>query len=291
MTDKQPLGEGELSLDEETHTYSLADSDEEFTSVTTWIKKHFPGFDPHKEFYHRSLGKTTLVKYVAHAVREEIRSGEEELIVNNYPRSAKLFGDQWETEVLERRDKKIPVRSTEVEQLWNDKGRLASEEGTRVHEAIEYFIKDFEPSLHDLADDDRVQQAMQFLLELENDGVRGTLSPEVRVYSADLGLAGTIDLIIETDEGVYLVDWKVSDTDFYKSYEKGLTPETEELNDSKLSVYSLQINTYAYLLEKYYGRRIKGLWVYQLSEEDPKAYEVDYDPDFIESMLRRDERI
>lgn len=96
---------------------------------------------------------------------------------------------------------------------------------------------------------------------------------ETKVYDANLGYAGTFDILFyydaeidgrdEDKSGLMVLDWKTNE-DLYKNFseEKLLSP-FEELLDMPLSLYKLQLSLYQICLEnigcKVVGRRI--LWL------------------------------
>ncbi len=96
---------------------------------------------------------------------------------------------------------------------------------------------------------------------------------ETKVYDANLGYAGTFDILFYYDaeldgrdknkSGLMVLDWKTNE-DLYKNFnEEKLLHPFEELLDMPLSLYKLQLSLYQICLEnigcKVVGRRI--LWL------------------------------
>lgn len=81
---------------------------------------------------------------------------------------------------------------------------------------------------------------------------QGYLAPEFRVVHGELGLAGTIDLVASSYEGVpAIIDWKTNKTLSVDGYSNMLPPFQRgklALPDSNLFHYYLQLNMYRRIL-------------------------------------------
>lgn len=125
--------------------------------------------------------------------------------------------------------------------------------GTRVHLEIEQSIKHQSKS-HNLSN-----QAQNALLWVQNflPQTRYEILPEVLIYSEDLKLAGTIDLLIfdKKTQEYSLLDWKtnkrISKTAF--NNKTGIHPQSQSIPDCNYIKYSLQLSLYRYILEKNYN--------------------------------------
>ena len=60
------------------------------------------------------------------------------------------------------------------------------------------------------------------------------------------------------------------------SSKRGITSATSDLYDCRFDKYSLQVNLYSYLLEKYHGIEIAGSYLLHLSDYDVDALEASY---------------
>jgi len=169
---------------------------------------------------------------------------------------------------------------------WLNQWKESAEHGTRVHNAVEDIIngKD-KPKLEEERDNKKVEQVEIFLKEeIEEDLVKDT---ELKIYSEELGLAGTIDLIIYNEDGtVSLVDWKTNKAIKKKGFsgEKCKAP-LADMDDCNYNKYLLQLSTYAYILEKQYDLETRDLKIVHLKEDSYKIYEVEYMKDKVEEML------
>jgi len=269
-----------LDFNEEEHEYSV--NGHKLSGATTWIKSHWPEFDARR-----------ISKYSAKGLRNEIRGwdGDEETLIDEaFPKSVKLFGEEWKQEVIERHDKKIPVNSRTVRNLWKENGKQAAERGTRIHNRIEKALLE-ELDFMDYMDESLVLSAVNYANLLHNHYNIDVGWAERQIHSLELGIAGTIDLMLESEQGVILVDFKTNDkVPDWDGYNTGLTQATGDLKDSKMQLYTLQLSLYAYMLEQQ-GYDIHQLVLLHLSEEGSSDILVDYDKELIEEMLAEEGRL
>jgi len=150
----------------------------------------------------------------------------------------------------------------ELLQVWRD----SAEHGTIVHEEIENNILNQSP-----LSERKAIHGINWLNKFKLTS-RFEMYPEVIVYSEELQLCGTIDLLVyDKEKDIYnLMDWKTSKSISTKSYgnKKGIKPATADLDDTKFNLYSLQLSLYRYLLEEYYGLKIGQHMILHLKEEE-----------------------
>ena len=150
----------------------------------------------------------------------------------------------------------------ELLQVWRD----SAEHGTVVHEEIENNILNQSPLT-----ERKAIHGINWLNKFKLTS-RFEMYPEVIVYSEELQLCGTIDLLVyDKEKDIYnLMDWKTSKSISTKSYgnKKGIQPATADLDDTKFNLYSLQLSLYRYLLEEYYGFKIGQHMILHLKEEE-----------------------
>ena len=100
---------------------------------------------------------------------------------------------------------------------------------------------------------------------------------EWTVYHEDLKISGSIDMVYENPDGTLSIyDWKRSKliTRINNFNKFALKPLICHLPDSNFWHYALQLNTYKYVLEKKYDKKIKELYLVRLH---PDAVERDYE--------------
>ena len=78
------------------------------------------------------------------------------------------------------------------------------------------------------------------------------LYSEVIVYSKELKIAGTIDLIAHNNDNgkVYIFDWKTTGNLYRDNRWYGITYITKQIRDTTINQYTLQLTAYNYLLDK-----------------------------------------
>lgn len=138
---------------------------------------------------------------------------------------------------------------------WREQGKRTSELGTQLHNKIEDYYN------NRYNDDDSIEY--NFFLEFDSFCNFFGLKPfrtEWSVYGDDEMICGTIDMVyLNPESGNYvLVDWKRVKTIDKVGYSKGLEP-FNHLQDCNFNKYSLQLNMYKYILEKYYDMTIEAM--------------------------------
>ncbi len=166
---------------------------------------------------------------------------------------------------------------------WDD---IASE-GTQIHLEIEKYIKDSEAPEHP-----KSRQAVKWLEEYLADQDRYKLYSEVIVYSKELALAGTIDLLIHdsVNDAYKLLDWKTNKKIFTSSFgnKTGIHQATNHLMDCNYYHYSIQLSLYRYILEEYYGLKVTGSAISHLTDRKVNIYKTGYHLAEVENMLKAD---
>ena len=128
--------------------------------------------------------------------------------------------------------------------------------GTKVHNEIELFLnEDINPeAIESFA-------AIEWLKKYEKKP-EIKIYPEVIVYSKELKIAGSIDILIhdQSSNCYEIIDWKTSKSIDKTSFggKMGTHSITNHLMDCKFVHYSMQLSFYRYLLEKYYGLKIQN---------------------------------
>ena len=110
------------------------------------------------------------------------------------------------------------------------------------------------------------------------------------VYSLDMKIAGSIDMVYENPDGTLAIyDWKRS-KEIAKTNDWGRTatsPGTEHIPDCNFWQYTLQLNLYRKIVELHYGKRVTKLCLVQL-HPDHDQFEVHESPlldDLMDTLL------
>ena len=162
---------------------------------------------------------------------------------------------------------------------WN----AAADHGTRVHHEIERWIKDgIEPI--DVKAINGKDWLNDYRLKSDIDVFSETI-----VYSKDISIAGTIDVLARDNKTGYyeIIDWKTSKKIELSSYggKMGTHDITKNIMDCNFYHYSLQLSLYRYILETYYELNIHNQLIVQLQNDDVNAYVAPYMKDEIIAML------
>ena len=175
----------------------------------------------------------------------------------------------------------IGMRPQELVASWE----IVANEGTKIHNEIDRYIKyDETPS------STKSIQAIDWLKSIEK-GKYEILS-EIIIYSKEIKLAGTVDLIFCDKESktINIYDWKTSKSMNTISYgsKMGRTQATSSLMDCNFIHYSLQLSLYRYIIEKYYGFKVSKLTLLHLNGSSVTPFECNYMEEVIEDMLKDD---
>jgi hypothetical protein len=149
----------------------------------------------------------------------------------------------------------------EIKVAWEQKGRNNAELGTRLHEAIESYYRGGSPNIEDIEED-----YARFLSFRDEHPHLNPYRIEWRIGTdADVGIAGTIDMCFTAEgdpEGsVHLYDWKRTEKNIVETGfrgRNGLGP-LAHLPDANYFHYSMQLNTYKYILQTYYSLKVASM--------------------------------
>jgi len=225
-----------ISLEPESHTYTLSNSEIEFNSVTEFINTFFLPFDKIKV-----AKKLTQLKKYQH------------------------------------------MSMTDILQDWEQRRHR----GTVVHKEIEDFLNLKKHQINTLNRDPKSQQGVKFLQDKCMKNQNNYLFPEVKIYSEELQLAGTIDLMIfnEKTDHIYLIDWKTN-VDIKKTgYNQGIKHPTNTIDDCNFNRYRLQLSMYQYILEQFYAAKVNGLYIVHLKDDKYHVIECDFQHNHITNMI------
>jgi len=162
------------------------------------------------------------------------------------------------------------MTAEELLAVWKKK----SEYGTFVHEEIEFYINDKTPPT-----DDRSIRAVKWLNGYKMQSTYELFSEKI-IYSKELNLAGTIDLLMydKKSDSYIIIDWKTSskiETSAYR-HKTGNHDITRNLEDCNFNHYSLQLSLYRYILENYYGLKINNQMIVHITDTDCRGYMTPY---------------
>ena len=175
--------------------------------------------------------------------------------------------------IAQRQWERYGVPIEESLKKWKRIGRRAAEVGTFMHEQTENYFRDgtfltvcpfcYEGETEEVS----IEQEKQYFLNFVSDYRMSPYRQEWPVYDTGLNIAGTIDMICQNDDGTFTIyDWKRST----KVVNQLGQPVTEgfggkmsingiNLPDTSYYHYCIQQNLYRYMLQQYYGIRVKAM--------------------------------
>ena len=234
-----------LLFEEKWHNYTITnDPGSKYTSVTKWNHSHFPSFN-------------------ADLIIKKMMAG------RNWNEDNKYWG----------------MTPPQIKKLWKDNGASASGAGTKLHADIECFMNQFlvdendvlvatdHQMLHDsylddvdagdCAIDNTTVEWDYFLRFIQEQCADKTpYRTEWMIYDEALKLAGSVDMVYENEDGtIDIYDWKRA-KEITRSNNFGDSATTaciQHVHNTNFWHYSLQLNTYKYILERRYGKTVRNL--------------------------------
>ena len=160
----------------------------------------------------------------------------------------------------------------QIKKEWKDNGIAASTAGTKMHYDIECYYNDQEVEI----DLDCVEWDYFMKFEDEMGQDMKPYRTEWMIWDAKLKFAGSIDMLFENPDGsLEIYDWKRSvGIKKENRWQSSTTPCISHLPDSNYWHYCLQLNTYKALLERNYGKKVKGMYLICLHpNNENKSYQ------------------
>jgi len=166
----------------------------------------------------------------------------------------------------------------EILKKWSDESILAKNMGTILHKQIEDYYNNAS-TLAETKEDDKEEtkvddkatsKELNMFLQYDKEEILNRYSPYRTEWSIwmdrdknDRCLAGQVDMIYQNNETkkYMLVDWKRSkEIKYQNNYEKGLGV-CSHLDNCNYVKYSLQLNCYKHILEKYYDIEVEDMFL------------------------------
>ena len=237
---------GNIAFVEETHKYfDVTNPDAVFTSVTTMIHEYTQPFD--KEFW-------SAYKALEKLLTKDVWNIEKKSLLNT---------KKFDKVILELHDINEhdfnKVQQTILDE-WDEENRKSCERGTKIHADLENSFynkkKDIDISKFEIGgkfvcDKGRTE------LDLENGIYPEYLISQVS-EDGKLRIAGQIDLLVKKGNKIIIADWKTNRKIETKSFFNNKTKQSvkmkfplNNLDDVNYWHYTLQLSTYAWMLQKY----------------------------------------
>ena len=199
------------------------------------------------------------------------------------------------------------MTADQIKKQWSDKGAAASTAGTRMHLDIERFYNampyalpmecnyTFEEGIAGLAADEWTPNPgaeWDYFCTFQRDYVAKhgfiPFRTEWLVFDEEHKVAGSIDMIYKKPDGTLAIyDWKrTEELKTENRFQSGLGP-LAHLPDTNYWHYTMQLNVYRYILQKYYGYVVSELALVVLHPQNSgwKVSKLNFMDDEVTGMM------
>lgn len=272
---------GNLAFNEENHLYWNVNDNEKYISVTTLIHRFTNEFD--KEFWSAYKALEKLLSKASWNIEKKSLLNTKKFnkeILNLYNISENDFNKEQQS----------------ILDAWDEENRKSCERGTKIHADLEnsFYKAGKNVSLQRFGIGGKFECKKDYSeLDLEY-GVY----PEYLISRTSddgiLKIAGQVDLIVKSGNEIIICDWKtnkkIEQKSFFNTKTKSSTKMKYPLNtldDVNFYHYTLQLSTYAWMLQKINPEFIiKDLILVHFDHNGNQTiYHCDYLKDEVERML------
>lgn len=163
------------------------------------------------------------------------------------------FAPKFDTMLMASRvARKRGVDASVVIAEWEKKKIDACTMGTRIHKNQEMLLAGQEPVYFWIDEKEKaiMGAGKQAVTDILNNGWK-LYKSEFPVFSVECGLAGTVDMIFQREDEWMIADWKTNkEINDRSKYGNKMLPPIAHLDECELTKYTIQLNTYLYLLKK-----------------------------------------
>lgn len=271
---------GDCLYNDEKHIYWDKVDNEKYISVTTLIHEFYTPLDV--EFW-------SAYKALEKAYPEIFASVKSKLL------QSKKFNNKLLQDLNIDKDEFETARQ-EILKAWDDKRIKACERGTAIH--LEKELEFYKGSEHTIPHFNLGGKFKCTRNHYELDYEKGAY-PEylvsVKLNGGKLRIAGQIDLLVKDGDDLYIIDYKTNEKLDEKSYYDQRAKKYQMMKyplshimDCNMMHYTLQLSTYAYLLQLINPKfNVKKLMIIYFDHDgNEKHYELEYKKKDVEQMLK-----
>lgn len=272
---------GNIAFNEESHLYWNVDNNEKYISVTTLIHKFANEYDA--EFW-------SAYKALEKLLPEDSWNIEKKSLLNTKKFNKEIL------DVYNISENDFNREQQNMLDAWAKKNKESCERGTKIHAELEhsFYKAGKNVNLQRFGIGGKFECKKDYTdLDLEY-GVY----PEYLIYRTSddgvLKIAGQIDLIVKSGNEITICDWKTNGKIEQKSFFNTKTKSSvkmkyplNNLDDVNFYHYTLQLSTYAWMLQKINPNFIiKDLILVHFDHDGNQTiYHCDYLKDEVERML------
>ena len=176
--------------------------------------------------------------------------------------------DSVASKLINTHPKYFGMTKVELIKQWDER----RDHGSKIHKEIEDFIKSGKVATE--------QKSLDAIDWLERNSLEKELQSEAIIFSRELKIAGSIDVLIhdKKNNSYVILDWKTSKSIPKTSFngKMGIHPATRHLMDCKFIHYSMQLSFYRYILEMYYGLLISDQLIAHLDGNSCTIHRAHY---------------
>lgn len=249
------------------------------------------------DYNNRLKDKFKKLRFIDDTHSYSVKEGDKEFTLESVTTWISRFSNKFDDAISEIKAKVINEKSPlgkrkdsiYYKRRW-DHMRISSEHtGSRIHEFAEYGYPHFED--HPYCDKEKA--IISFYENLHPKYV--LIDSEVRMYSIDYKLAGTIDcLALNLETGKLVIfDWKTNNVPFNRRFKNKILKEPfDYLWDTAFNKYCLQLSLYKTILEKELGCEVEDLWIIHLTDGNTvKHPSLSYEYDKLEAIHQTDKYV
>jgi ATP-dependent exoDNAse (exonuclease V) beta subunit len=185
--------------------------------------------------------------------------------------------DKWSSIVAKREG----VSQKEILNRWKDITVTSQKRGTNIHLVMEEYIKE-----------KKITKGYEELIDSfikKTTGIfknNSLILSEELVYSHEAKIAGTADLIVETDNIFYIMDFKTNKKfNFINNYNDYFYEPIDYLPQCEFTTYTIQLSIYAYMYEKLTNKKCGGLKIFYLRDFNNKTFWQDIPCAYMKSTV------
>lgn len=279
---------GEIAFNDSTHKYfNVKYPDRKYTSVTTLIGKYHEQFDAQFWSSYKAMERLMPEDFITSGLKADLLKRKKFAI-----ETPEIYGvGQAEFEATKE----------EILTSYDTVRDIACERGTSIHnqEEEKWYTK---PAHELFTQDFGIGLQGNFVCEKHNFDLNreDAILPEYLVYfstqDALLNMAGQIDLLIKKGNDLYILDYKTNvkgiETKAYydvrKKKKQMMHFPINDVEDSTLEHYTLQLSLYAYMLQRINPEfNIKLLRIIHINVEGEKTFiDLPYRKVEVEKLLK-----
>lgn len=181
----------------------------------------------------------------------------------------KGYGQPFDSDgvIVARKAAENGITIKEQKEIWEKIGKDSRDKGTAFHADAEHYIKT--KKIPNTINKDLVKQFSKIKF-------KGSLFSEVKLFCPDYGIAGTTDIIeVFKDKSLGLWDFKTNAAKKMTRFSFGrkMKYPLNQIWDSVIDKYELQISAYAFMLE-YAGWWVKDLILLHIDTDKQQIKQI-----------------